>query len=67
VLGFSAKTYPNTLGLAATLDPRVIFIILIIILNLHDSSLSESDCNTRLITLDVGLAERSCHKSVIIK
>jgi hypothetical protein len=67
VLGFSAKIYSNALGLAATLDPRVIFIILIIILNLHDSSLSESDCNTRLIALDVGLAARSCHKSVIIK
>jgi hypothetical protein len=67
VLSFSAKIYPNTLGLAATLDPRVIFIILIIILNLHDSSLSESECNTRLIALDVGLTTRSCHKSVIIK
>jgi hypothetical protein len=47
VLGFSAKIYPKALGLAATLDPRIIFIILIIILNLHDSSLRESDCNTR--------------------
>jgi hypothetical protein len=43
---FSAKLYPKVLGLAATLDLRVIFIILIIILNLHDSSLSESSCNT---------------------
>jgi hypothetical protein len=67
VLGFSAKIYPKALGLAATLDPRVIFIILIIILNSHDSSLSEFDCNTRPITLDVGLAAKSCHKSVIIK
>jgi hypothetical protein len=47
VLDFSAKIYPRALGLAATLDPRVIFIILIIILNSHDSSLSESGCNTR--------------------
>jgi hypothetical protein len=31
---------------SAMLDPRVIFIILIIILNLHDSSLSESSYNT---------------------
>jgi hypothetical protein len=47
VLGFSAKIYPRVLGLAATLDPRVLFIIIIIIiLNLHDSSLSESGCNT---------------------
>ena len=42
MLGLSAKIYPRVFGLAATLDPRVIFIILIIILNLHDSSLSES-------------------------
>ena len=67
MLGFSAKIYPKALGLAATLDPRVIFIILIIILNLHDSSLNESDCNTRPIALDVGLTARFCHKSVIIK
>jgi len=46
VLGLSAKIYPKALGLAATLDPRVIFIILIIVLNLHDLSLSESGCNT---------------------
>ena len=42
------KIYPRAFGLAATLDPRVIFIILIIILNLHDSSLIESGCNTGL-------------------
>jgi len=46
VLGFSAKIYSKALDLAATLDPKVIFIILIIILNLHDLSLSESGCNT---------------------
>jgi hypothetical protein len=45
VLGLSAKIYPKALGLAATLDLRVIFIILIIILNLHDLSLSECGCN----------------------
>jgi hypothetical protein len=54
VLGFSAKIYPKALGLAATLDPRVILIILIIILNLHDSSLSESDCNTKPNSLGCG-------------
>jgi hypothetical protein len=43
VLGFSARIYPKALGLATMLDPRVIFIIL----NLHDSSLREYDCNTR--------------------
>ena len=46
ILGFFAKLYPRILGLAATLDLRVIFIILIIKLNLHDPSLSEPDCNT---------------------
>jgi len=46
VLYLYVKIYPRAFGLAATLDPRVIFIILIIILNLHDSSLIESGCNT---------------------
>ena len=46
MLGHSAKIYPKALGLAATLDSKVIFIILIIILNLHDLSLSESGYNT---------------------
>jgi len=32
---------------AATPDLRVIFIILIITLNLHDQRLSGSDCNSR--------------------
>ena len=67
MLGFSAKIYLKTFGLATTLDPKVIFIILIIILNLHDSSLNESDCNTRPIALDAGLVARSYHKSMIIK
>jgi len=49
-LGLSAKIYPKALGLTATLDPRVIFIIL----NLHDSSLSEFDCNTRSKSLGCG-------------
>jgi hypothetical protein len=54
VLSLSAKIYPKALGLTATLDPRVIFIILIIILNLPDSSLSESDYNTRSKSLGCG-------------
>jgi hypothetical protein len=54
VLGFSAKICPRAFCLAATLDPRVIFIILIIILNLHDSSLSESGCNIKLKSLECG-------------
>jgi len=45
-LGFSVKLYERILDLAATPYLRVIFIILIIKLNLHDSSLSESGCNT---------------------
>jgi hypothetical protein len=43
VLGLSAKIYPKALGLAATLDPRIIFII---ILNLHDLSLNEPGYDT---------------------
>jgi len=54
VLCFSAKLNPRVLGLAATLDPRVIFIILIITLNLHDPSLSGSDCNIRPNSLGCG-------------
>jgi len=50
VLGLSAKICPRAFGLAATLDPRVIFIIL----NLHDSSLSESGYNTRPKSLECG-------------
>jgi hypothetical protein len=57
VLGLSTKRYPKALGLAATLDQRVIFIILIIILNLHDSGLSEYGCNTRPKSLG---CESSC-------
>jgi len=34
ILSFFAKLYPRVLGLVATPDPRVIFIILIITLNL---------------------------------
>ena len=54
MLGLSAKLYSRVLGLAATLDLRVIFIILIITLNLHDPSLSGFDCNTRPNSLGCG-------------
>jgi len=54
VLGLSAKICPRDFGLAATLNPSVIFIILIIVLNLHDSSLSESGCNTGPKSLECG-------------
>jgi len=46
VLVFSAKLYPRVLGITATSNLRVIFIILIITLNLHDPSLSGYGCNT---------------------
>ena len=54
MLGLSAKICPRAFDLAATLDPRVIFIILIIILNLHNSSLSESGYNTGPKSLECG-------------
>ena len=46
MLGLYAKIYQKFLGLAATLDTRILFIILIITLNLHDLSLSEPGYNT---------------------
>jgi hypothetical protein len=66
-LGLSAKLYLRALNLSATPDLEVIFIILIIILNLHDPSLSKFSCNIKPGALDMGLAARSCYKSVIIK
>ena len=67
MLGLSTKIYPKAFDLTATLDPRVIFIISTIILNLHDSSLSGVAAIPNSRALDVGLAARSCHKSMIIK
>jgi p-aminobenzoyl-glutamate transporter AbgT len=54
MLGFSVKLYQRVLGLTAMPDPKIIFIILIVILNLHDLSLSEFDCNTRPNNLGCG-------------
>jgi len=54
VLCVSAKICPIAFGSAVMLDSRVIFIILIIVLNLHDSSLSESGCNTGPKSLECG-------------
>jgi hypothetical protein len=65
VLSFSAKLYLRILDLAVTLDPKTIFIILIITLNLHDPIGLAAIPDP--IALDAGLAARSCHKSVIIK
>jgi len=67
VLGLSTKLYLRALDLFATSDPKVIFIILIIILNLHDPSVSEFGCNIKAEALDMSLVARSCYKSVIIK
>ena len=67
MLGFFANLYLRVLSLSATPDLEVIFIILIIIINLHDPSLSEFGCNIKLGALDMSLAVRSCYKSVIIK
>jgi hypothetical protein len=47
MLGLSANIYPKALDLAATLDRKILFIILIITLNLHDLNLTEFGCNTR--------------------
>jgi hypothetical protein len=64
VLGFSAKLYLRVLG---TSNPKVIFIILIIILNLHDLSLSEFGCNIKPGALDMSTAVKSYYKSVIVR
>ena len=65
MLGHSAKLYPIILGMAITPDPKIILIILIITLNLHDPIGLATIPDP--IALDAGLAARSCHKSVIIK
>jgi len=67
VLGLSAKLYPRILGLVIMSDPKVIFIIIIIILNLHDPVGLGLALIPNLIALEVDLAAKSCHKSMIIK
>ena len=47
MLGLSAKLYLRVLGLAAIPDLKVIFIILIVTLNLHDPNLSGFGYNTK--------------------
>jgi len=64
VLGFSAKLY---LRVSGTSNPKVIFIILIIILNLLDLSLSEFGCNIEPGALDMSMAVKSYYKSVIVR
>jgi hypothetical protein len=64
VLNFFIKLYIKVLGLFVTPDPKVIFIILIIILNLHDPIVNEFGCNIKPGTLDMSLLARSCYKNV---
>ena len=54
MLGLFAKLYQRVLGLAIIPDLRVIFIILIIILNLHDPSLSGFGYNIKPNSLGCG-------------
>ena len=67
MLGLSAKLYPRILGLVIMPDPKVIFIIIIIILNLYDPVGLGLALIPDPIALDVNLAAKSCHKSMIIK
>jgi hypothetical protein len=67
MLDFFTKLYLRTLGLSVTSNPKVIFLILIIILNLHDLNSSEFGCNIKLEAFNMSLIARSCYKSVIIK
>jgi len=48
--------------LTTTPDPKIIFIILIITLNLHDLSLSEFGCNTRPNSLGCGYEEKKTNE-----
>ena len=67
MLGLSAKLYARILGLVIMPDPKVIFIIIIIILNLHDPVGLGLALIPDPIALDVDLAAKLCHKSMIIK
>jgi len=69
VLGLSTKLYPKVLGLVIMPDPKIIFIIIIIIiiLNLHDPVGLGLALIPDPIALEVDLAAKSCHKSMIIK
>ena len=67
MLGLSVKLYPRILSLVIMSDPKVIFIIIIIILNLHDLVGLGLTLISDPIALDVDLVAKSCHKSMIIK
>ena len=65
MLGLSATLYLKILGLTVTSNPKVIFIILIITLNLHD--LVGLTAIPEPIALDASFTARSCHKNMIIQ
>jgi len=68
VLGLFAKLYLRILDLVIMFDSKIIFIIIIIIiLNLHDPVGLGLTLIPDPIALDVDLAAKSCHKSMIIK
>jgi hypothetical protein len=67
LLGLSAKLYPRILDLVIMPDSKIIFIIIIIILNLHDPVGLGLALIPDPIALDVDLTAKSCHKSMIIK
>ena len=67
MLGLSVKLYPRILDLVIIPDPKVIFIIIIIILNLHDPVGLGLALIPDPIALDVDLTAKLCHKSMIIK
>ena len=54
MLGLYEKLYLRVLDLAVTPNQKVIFIILIITLNLHDSSLNGFGYNTKPNSLGCG-------------
>jgi hypothetical protein len=54
MLDFFTKLYTRVSGLIATFNLKVIFIILIITLNLHNPSLNEFSCNIRPNNLRCG-------------
>ena len=68
MLGLFAKLYSRILDLVIMSDSKIIFIIIIIIiLNLRDPVGLGLALIPDPIALDVDLAAKSCHKSMIIK
>jgi hypothetical protein len=67
LLGLSAKLYPRILDLVIMPDSKIIFIIIIIILNLHDPVGLGLALIPDPIALGVDLTAKSCHKNMIIK